>query len=405
MNAPVLLGIAVLAFWCGSSQPSAAGQDTRADEQRAEREEKQKTTTPPTTNFLERTLKAVERSGVPLITRDGIYLKLGTLTTGSGFTFGGGYRTRRFLARDAGLDMWGGATRTGYWATQASLQVPLTPAGRIVGNVYGRHHDYPREDYFGLGPETERSSQTDFRLEQTTVGGRANARLAGPLAVGGGVEFVRPRASSGKDPKWPSTGDVHGPASAPGIDARLDYLRTLAFVDVDFRRPINARRGGWYRAEWSRYDDRSDDLFTFNRLDVDLRHYVSILSERRILTGRAFVSTSDTAAGQTMPFYLMPWLGGNDSLRGFRDYRFRGPHALLLQAEYRFEIWSGLDGALFYDAGKVALRRSDLDFKQLERDYGFGLRFNTDDGIIFRFDTALGSRDGARFWMVFGGTF
>ena len=52
----------------------------------------------------------------------------------------------------------------------------------------------------------------------------------------------------------------------------------------------------------------------------------------------------------------MPTLGGNDTLRGFRNYRFRGPHALLLQAEYRWELWSGLDGALFYDAGKVALR-------------------------------------------------
>ena len=39
----------------------------------------------------------------------------------------------------------------------------------------------------------------------------------------------------------------------------------------------------------------------------------------------------------------MPTLGGNDTLRGFREYRFRGPHAILGQAEYRWEIWSGLD--------------------------------------------------------------
>ncbi len=106
-----------------------------------------------------------------------------------------------------------------------------------------------------------------------------------------------------------------------------------------------------------------------------------------------------------MPFYLMPTLGGNDSLRGFRDYRFRGPHALLLQGEYRFEIWSGLDGALFYDAGKVAMRRGDLDFNDLESDYGFGFRFNTDNGIILRVDAAFGSRDGKHLWIVFGGTF
>ena len=72
------------------------------------------------------------------------------------------------------------------------------------------------------------------------------------------------------------------------------------------------------------------------------------------------------APGARVPFYLMPALGGHDSLRGFRDYRFRGPHAILTQTEYRFEIWSAFDTALFYDAGKVALRREDLNFKNLE---------------------------------------
>ena len=44
--------------------------------------------------------------------------------------------------------------------------------------------------------------------------------------------------------------------------------------------------------------------------------------------------------------------------------------ALLAQAEYRYEIWSGFDAALFYDAGKVAESRQNLDFTRLERDYG-----------------------------------
>jgi hemolysin activation/secretion protein len=106
-----------------------------------------------------------------------------------------------------------------------------------------------------------------------------------------------------------------------------------------------------------------------------------------------------------MPFYLMPYLGGNDTLRGFREYRFRGPHAILLQGEYRFEIWSGFDGALFYDAGKVAQRRSDLDLNNLERDYGIGFRFNTNEGVVMRVDAGFGSRDGKHLYITFGGVF
>ena len=128
----------------------------------------------------------------------------------------------------------------------------------------------------------------------------------------------------------------------------------MAFVEVDYRQPKNARKGGWYRVDFSQFDDQTTGRYTFNRVDTDLRQFVGFLAERRVMAARLFVSTSDTDADHVMPFYLMPTLGGNDTLRGFREYRFRGPHAILAQAEYRFEIWSGLDGALFYDAGKVA---------------------------------------------------
>ena len=69
-----------------------------------------------------------------------------------------------------------------------------------------------------------------------------------------------------------------------------------------------------------------------------------------------------------MPFYGMPTLGGNDTLRGFRMYRFRGPHALLLQADIAGKSGVHSGCALFYDASKTPLERSDLNFDGLERD-------------------------------------
>ena len=381
-------------------------QETRAETLQQTREEKGQTVQPPKQNFLERALKRVEGDGsVPFITRDGIYAKFGSLTTGSGFAYGGGFRTRRFLDRDAGIDAWAGGSLKGYWAAQARVQVPVALDGRVVASGYGRFHDYPQEDYFGLGPDSARAAQVDYAVRTTTVGGRINAKVAPVFAVGGGLEFIDPRVSDGSDKALPSIGERFDDRTAPGLSRQPNYLRTLGFIDIDWRQPLNARRGGWYRVEVSRYADRNLNAFSFNRVDLDLRQWVSVLSERRVFFGRALFSTSDAGSGQTVPFYLMPTLGGNDSLRGFRDYRFRGPHALLLQAEYRFEIWSGLDAALFYDAGKVALRRSDLDFRGLQSDYGFGFRFNTDNGTILRIDSAFGSRDGKHLWIVFGGTF
>jgi hypothetical protein len=383
----------------------AAAQEGRADSLKRARLEKEQTATPYEPGMLETALKAIERGGVPLITRDGIYLKFGSLTTGSGFAYGAGYRSRRLFDGLGSVDLWAGASATKYWATETRLRFPRLANGRIDAQGYARRHEYPQEDYFGLGASSRRSDHSDYALRTTTFGARAALRPAPIVAIGGGVEYLEPRVGNGTDDGLPSIGDRFDEASAPGLWRQPDYLRSIAFIDVDWRRPLNARNGGWYRAEFGHYDDRARMGYTFNRVDVDLRQFVSFLSERRVFFGRVFASTSDVQSGEQVPFYLMPTLGGNDSLRGFRDYRFRGPHALLLQGEYRFEIWSGLDGALFYDAGKVAMRRAHLDLKDLESDYGFGFRFNTDNGIVVRVDAAFGSRDGKHLWIVFGGTF
>jgi outer membrane protein assembly factor BamA len=225
------------------------------------------------------------------------------------------------------------------------------------------------------------------------------------VAAGGGLEFVSPTLDSGKDRRVPSIEALFDPSTAPGLGDRTDYVRTMAFFEIDYREPKNARRGGWYRIDFSRFDDQTAGSGSVTRVDTDLRQFVGLLAGRRVLAARLFVSTSDTEGDRAMPFYLMPTLGGKDTLRGFREYRFRGPHAILAQGEYRYEIWSGLEGALFYDAGKVANTRSDLNFKDLETDYGFGFRFNTDNAVVFRVDAGFGSRDGKHLYIVFGGTF
>jgi hypothetical protein len=403
MRGIVLSALAVLA--CVHPAGAQEQEESRADVLKRARVEKQQEAKPYEPSMLETLLKTVEKGGVPLITRDRVYLKFGSLTTGSGFAYGAGYRRRQLFDGNAMVDVWGGASMTRYWATEGRLRFPRLADGRLDVQGYARLHDYPQEDYFGLGPASRRSNQADYELRSTMVGGRAALRPAPIVAIGGGAEYSDPRITNGTDDSLPSIGERFDEASAPGMTVQPNFLRSIAFIDVDWRRPLNARKGGWYRAEWSHYNDRNGLGYSFNRFDLDVRQFVSFLSERRVLVGRVFASTSEAASGQQVPFYLMPTLGGNDSLRGFRDYRFRGPHALLLQGEYRFEIWSGLDGALFTDAGKVAMRRSQLNFNNLESDYGFGFRFNTDQGIVVRVDAAFGSRDGKHLWIVFGGTF
>jgi outer membrane translocation and assembly module TamA len=46
------------------------------------------------------------------------------------------------------------------------------------------------------------------------------------------------------------------------------------------------------------------------------------------------------------------------------------------------------DSAVFYDAGKVTARTSDLDLNHLKSDYGFGVRFHAPMATVLRIDVA-----------------
>jgi hypothetical protein len=378
---------------------------SRAEVLRKAREEKQRTVQPYEPSGFERAMHFVEERAIFILGREGLYPKLGSLTTGSGFAYGVGFRDRRLFRRHGTLELWGASSIKQYWAIEARATFPDLVQGKVFAEAYARRREYPEEDFFGIGPLSLRRNQTDFTLRGNIFGTRAGFRPVPVVSAGGDFEYLEPRVGEGKDDSLPDTQQVFDEATAPGLQRQPDYIRSAAFLEIDYRQPRNARRGGWYRIDFSHFDDRDFNAFTFNRLDVDLRQFVGFLAERRVLAARMFLSTSSAEAGQQVPFYAMPTLGGNDTLRGFRDYRFRGPHALLLQAEYRWEIWSGLDGALFYDTGKVALDRSDLDFRNLERDYGFGFRFNTDNGVVMRVDAGFGSRDGKHLFIVFGGVF
>jgi hypothetical protein len=398
-----------IAFVCllvvGAIPAGAQTPATRAEALQQARQEKQKTLTPNRSDGLQKTLNQIENPPGFLNNRDGFYPRIGSLTTGSGFALGVGYRNRQIFRRRGALDVFGAGSFSSYWAIEARTTFPDLAQRRLLLEAVGGIREYPGESFFGLGPDSNREDRTSFLLRTERVGGRAGVRIWPNVLVGAEADYMTPRTGSGNKSNVPDINAIFTPAEVPGLNLETDYQTTSAFVEVDYREPLNARKGGWYRVNVSRYKDRGDQ-YSFRRTDVDLRQFIGFFSERRVIALRGAFSTSDPIGGTLgQPFFLMPTLGGNDTLRGFRNYRFRGPHALLLQAEYRYEIWSGLDGAIFYDTGQVALDRSDFRMGNFEKDYGIGFRFNTDNGIILRVDAAFGSTDGKHLHIIFGGVF
>lgn len=86
---------------------------------------------------------------------------------------------------------------------------------------------------------------------------------------------------------------------------------------------------------------------------------------------------TQAGSGNQVPFYLQPTLGGRDidsrvTLRGWNDYRFRGPDLDLVQFEYGMPVYDPLGVFVLYDAGTVGNSAANLAFSHFREDAGFG---------------------------------
>ena len=123
--------------------------------------------------------------------------------------------------------------------------------------------------------------------------------------------------------------------------------------------------------------------------------HIPILRDTWVVSLHGLAKTTWDKGDQATPFYLLPSLGGGSSLRGFSSFRFTDRNSLLLQAEWRIIANRFFESAVFYDAGKVAARTSDLDLNHLKSDYGFGVRFHAPLATVLRVDVAR-SNEGTR---------
>ena len=247
-------------------------------------------------------MTVAEDRAIATLGREGLHPQLGSLTTGSGFAFGAGYRSSPVLKRYGTLDVWAAGSLNKYWAVEARAIFPELAKGHLFAEGWATRRDYPKEDFFGLGPDSQRAEPGELcpRSHDVRRPRRRAARPAAPASAArwntsnrrSDPERTRRRRQS----KRCSTIPPH--QASPGNPTTCV---ASSFIEWDRRQPLNARKGGWYRVDFSRYNDRDFDAYSYNRVDLEARQYVPFLGERRVIAGRANMSTSDAEGGPDRP--------------------------------------------------------------------------------------------------------
>jgi hypothetical protein len=379
---------------------------SRLDEIAAEQEQKAARLQPEQAGKVERAL--VEFRDRNLLRRfsdglGGFRLKLGGMAAGTGFGIGPEYHRTSLLDGPLNIRAAAQTSFRGDRKFDLELAAPKLSGGKYFAEFYAVHHNYPRMNFYGSGPDSEKTGRSDYRFEDTAVDATFGIRPVKHLALGSSVGYVFNNVGHGTDPRLASTESTYSPAQAVGIDQQANFFRTGGYAHFDWRdNPGGPRRGGSYLAQFSDYRDRSLGVSNFQRVDLEAQQYLSVLNSRRVFAVRAksVLTRSDPA----LPFYMQPSLGGADDLRGYRPYRFRGNNLVVMNAEYRWEIFSGLDMAAFADAGQISMRKSDFAWNRMESDVGFGFRFNARDNTFLRLDVGF-SHEGFQVCVKFNNVF
>jgi hypothetical protein len=337
--------------------------------------------------------------------RDGVYPRVGGLTTGSGFALGAGYRhhlydDRLFADASAIISM------KNYKAVDLRARWLRLFDNRLEFWTNYRYHSFPEEDFFGIGPESSEATRTSYKITGNDIVTRGVFAVNEWLHVGADLGFYSPDISHGLDAALPSLERVFDDGQAPGLANQPNFMHHSLFAEFDTRdHRGHPTRGGLYRASFSTWDDTTLQQYNFRRFDGDASRFIPLHGDKHVAAIRVGASLVNTAGGDRVPFYFLPYVGGSDTVRGLVEFRYRDENVAFMNAEYRWSAHKYIDIVPFFDVGKVAHDWQGITLRDLKTGYGIGARVHTTSQTFFRIDVGTGAGEGTNVFVKFGPSF
>jgi ATP:ADP antiporter, AAA family len=312
--------------------------------------------------------RGIRRAESALFSTRPVYAFIGSAFAGGGLAVGPGYR--RTFGDSGTINAHAAWSIRNYRAAEVTVGLPEMAHGKVQLSVHGNWLDAPDVAFYGAS----RDQRYGFEYSTMSAGIDARIQPAKRVAFGGGFDIVSADASSPLD------------ATAPRLDPT--YGQSRVFVELDTRAtPGYTTSGGYYRVDLSDYRETGGGASTFQRVDAEVQRYIPMFRDSQVIALRGLVSSTMTADGDEVPFFLLPELGGH-TLRGYSTWRFRDRNRVLLTGEYRWAAGPFVDMAVFMDAGSVASRFDELDLGRLHTSHGIGVRFHTPNQTALRVELA-----------------
>lgn len=270
-----------------------------------------------------------------------------------------------------------------------------------------------RDNFYGLGPRTPESFETNFAADQRSYNVSLYRDFAKGIQAGIYAQLANTDAYRGEDDSDTpvdvlfSNNPLVTPVTrwVPGLNVNAKLFTYGVFAEVDLRN--NERgltKGAYGYARVASFDGLKNGNqfsdFGWNEIELDGRVYIPVGSDYTSLALRAFAELKDPKRGSQIPFYDLAWLGGRNHGRGFHNFRFRANNLLLFAVEPRQTVWKqkedrGLDVIVFGEGAQVwGDNRSASNPLVLanEKFASQNWRFGIGGGIQYRWNKSVAAR-------------
>jgi outer membrane protein assembly factor BamA len=303
----------------------------------------------------------------------------------------------------ASADSAGPATRpstallTAVYTLKRQYQLELTLDHWTTGDGWHVTGDatverYPSE-FNGLGAQATDTSEI-YTPQRFTLSAGAQRRTMRHVFVGAGYWFRHSRMAETE------TGGRLAPGTIPGSRGGTEAILTVEGVwdtrDVLYR----TRRGGYLRLAYGLAGPALGGDHAYRRYTAEARAYRSIGD--LVIAAQAILDATEG----TVPFELLPHLGGSGILRGFTVPRFADGAMSAAQLEVRAPLKGLVSVVAFGGAGATAPSVRAIPDARLGIAGGLGLRLLLDrrEGLQMRLDYAF-ARGGGGFYVAAGDAF
>lgn len=337
--------------------------------------------------------------------------QFGGVSPGSGFGVGLNFSTRDLLSKD--FRFVGSSLVTLGHYVENTVGFEITPSRQLKIGVAAKQSIRPKEDLFGVGPNSFRSERTTFFQRDVGVRGDASWKVSKNITVGAFSEITRSDITDGSDPRGVPITAKFVEHTLAGLERNIRLLDAGVFVELEGRDVPEGPHSGWFtRFSFSNSDGLGRNNFGWLSYQFDSRAYFPIGSKDRVLAFRLLGDLKDQKGDSKIPFFRLARLGDNETLRGYELNRYQGSNALHLNIEYRFKLiqgietsgFRGMEAIFFGDFGQVFNNRQELALSNIKSSWGGGLQFTSRESVALAMLYAQ-SPEGGKLILRFGKTF